>query len=434
MIKVIKNGLVITMDEKRDKKFEKLDIVIEDNIIKEIVENYKGEYDEIIDACDKIVMPGLINCHTHLGMSIFRATNDNLNLNDWLNKKIWPIENNMNDDDVYYATMLSCLEMIESGTTCSNDMYFGSLRAIDAIKQTKVRSVFSRCLMDSDNKGDEKIEEFKKLYENNKNNDLIKFAITPHSLYTCSKDYLKKCSDLGLEYNIPVHIHFSENESEVKDIKKKYHKDPVLALEKLGFLRNKLILAHGTFISDKGLNLLKDKDVSICHNPISNLNLGCGIADIVKYKKNLNICLGTDGQGSGNNMNLFYHMSVVDLLQKGKYQNPTVMSSYDVLKMATINGAKAMGLKNNGLLKEGFIADIIEIDLNRPNMQPINNIINNIVFSGSKDNIAMTMINGKILYADRNFYVGQDVKQIYQDCQEVTDRIEKEYHERNGGN
>ena len=427
MIKVIKNGVVITMDEKREKKFEKLDIVIEDSIIKEITENYDGEYDEIVDASDRIVMPGLINCHTHLGMSIFRATNDNLGLDDWLNKKIWPIENNMTDDDVYYATMLSCLEMIESGTTCSNDMYYGSLKAIDAIKETKVRSVFSRCLMDSDGKGDEKIEEFKKLYEDNKDNELIKFAVTPHSLYTCSKDYLKKCSDLGLEYNIPVHIHFSENESEVNDIKKKYHTDPVKALEKLGFLRNKLILAHGTFISDKGISLLKGKDVSICHNPISNLNLGCGIADIVKYKKDLNVCLGTDGQGSGNNMNLFYHMSVVDLLQKGKYQNPTVMSSYDTLKMATINGAKALGLESElGSIEVGKKADIIILDMNSINTYPNVDLITNVVHNTETININTVMINGDILIQNHKLILNINKEFLKEKINEMLDRLMKD--------
>ena len=424
MIKVIKNGIVITMDEKREKKFEKLDVVIENDTIKELVDNYMGEYDELIDASDRIVMPGLINCHTHLGMSIFRATNDNLGLDDWLNKKIWPIENNMTDDDVYYAVMLSCLEMLESGTTCSNDMYFGSLKAIDAIKKTKVRSVFSRCLMDSDSKGDEKIEEFRRLYESNKDNELIKFAVTPHSLYTCSEDYLKKCSDLGLEYNIPVHIHFSENESEVEGIKEKYNVEPVKALENLGFLRNKLVIAHGTFISDEGIDLLKGKDVSICHNPISNLNLGCGIADIVKYSKNLNVCLGTDGQGSGNNMNLFYHMSVVDLLQKGKYKDPTVLSSYDTLKMATINGAKALGLDNLiGSIEIGKKADIVILDLNSINTYPGVDLITNVVHNTETINIDTVLVNGDVLIKNHKLLLDIDKSLLKDKINEMLSRL-----------
>ena len=162
-MKVIKNGTVITMDEKREKKYETLDIVIEEDTIKEVLPNYQGPSDEIIDAKGKIVMPGLINSHTHLGMSIFRATNDNLNLDDWLTKKIWPIEDNLTVDDVYYSTLLSCIEMIKTGTTMSNDMYFHCDGSIKALKETKVRSLFSNCLMDSDGNGEKRIETFRKL-------------------------------------------------------------------------------------------------------------------------------------------------------------------------------------------------------------------------------------------------------------------------------
>ena len=425
MKKVIKNGLVITMDEKRVKLYEHLDIVIENDTIVDILDNYKGEYDEIIDATGKIVMPGLINCHTHLGMSIFRATNDNLGLDDWLNKKIWPIENNMTDDDVYYSVILSILEMLESGTTCSNDMYFSSLRSIDAIKETKVRSVFSRCLMDNDDKGDDRIKEFRKLYEENKNNDLITFAVAPHSLYTCSKEYLKKCSDLALELKLPIHIHFCENQNEVKNIKKIYG-NALKALQKTNLIKNKLILAHGTFINNKELKGLKNKDISICHNPISNLNLGCGIADIVKYKNYVNVCLGTDGQGSGNNMNLFYHMSVVDLLQKGNYKDSTITSSYDTLKMATINGAKALGLEDKiGSIEIGKKADIIIIDTNYFNTYPNVDTITNIVHNIESTNVETVMINGEVLINNHKLTLNINKDVLKEKVNEMIERLMK---------
>ena len=426
MIKVIKNGCVITMDEKKEKKYEYVDIVIENNIITDIVDKYDDEADEVIDAKGKIIMPGLINCHTHLGMSIFRATNDCLGLDDWLNKKIWPIEDNMTDEDVYYSTLLSCLEMLESGTTCFNDMYFGCFKSIDAIKEMKMRGLFSRCLMDNDNNGNERIEEFKKLYEDNKNNDLIKFAVAPHSLYTCSKKYLKKCSDLALELDLPLHIHFCENENEVKTITKSYHCDPVKALDKTGLLRNKLILAHGTFITDKGLKLLKGKNVSICHNPISNLNLGCGIADIVKYKNYVNMCLGTDGQGSGNNMNLFYHMSVVDLLQKGKYKNPTITNSYETLKMATINGAYALGLdKEIGSIEIGKKADIIILNIDSINTYPNVDIITNVVHNIETINIESVIVNGELLIHKHKLLLNLNKDALKEKTEEMLQRLMK---------
>ena len=426
MRKVIKGGIVITMDEKKLEKFEKLDIVIEDDVIKELTVNYQGDADVIIDATNKVVMPGLINCHTHLGMSLFRATNDELTLNEWLNKKIWPIEANMTDEDVYYATLFSILEMLESGTTCSNNMYFSSETAINAVIQTKVRSVFSECLMDNDDKGQDRIEIFKKLYEKYKDNSLISFMVAPHSMYTCSKKYLKECSDLALSYNVPVHIHFCENDEEVKTIKKQYNMDPVKALNKVGLLRNKLILAHGTNISDKGLKILNKNNISICHNPISNLNLGCGIADIDKYNNTLNICLGTDGQGSGNNMNMFYHMSVVDLLQKGIHKNPLSMNSYDVLKMATINGAYALGLeKEIGSIEIGKKADIIIVDINTINSYPSNDIINNIVHNTETINIDTVMINGNILIQNHKLMLNLNKEALKEKIKEMEARLMK---------
>ena len=391
MRKVIKNGFVITMDSNR-RKIEKLDIVIEDDTIVNIVDSYDGEYDLLIDAKNKVVMPGLINAHTHLGMSYFRASNDNLSLQDWLNNKIWPIEAKMTDEDTYYGTLLSLIEMIKTGTTCCNDMYFNSEGIFKALKDAKVRCLFTRCLMDNDQKGEERIQEFLKLYENHKNDSLIRFNVGPHALYTCNVPYLKKCSDLALQLNLPLHIHYCENRKEIEDIENMYHMSPLEVLKESGLLRNHLILAHATFIDDESLKCFQDYDVHFVHNPISNLNLGCGIADITKYRDFVNIAFGTDGQGSGNNMNLFYHMSIVDLLQKGYKENATIFSSYDVLKMATINGAKALGLEDEiGSIEIGKKADIILLDLNDSLTEPSLDILSNVCHNGF-NHIYMTII------------------------------------------
>ncbi len=414
---VIKNGLVITMDLKLP-RIIKSDIVIKDNTIIDIIDNYSGDYDYLIDAKDKIVMPGLINCHTHLGMSLFRATNDNMKLNDWLEHKIWPIEDDLTNEDMYYATMLSIIEMIKTGTTCANDMYYNSLGALKAINETGIRISFSRCLINDD---DDKIKEFIDLYKNNKN-DKITYTVTPHSLYTCSYDYLCKCKRLADNYHLPIHMHLSENIEEVDTIKSKYYKLPVEVLNDLGYLDNKLILAHSTFLEDKELELLRNKDISICHNPISNLNLGCGIADITKYKEYTNICLGTDGQGSGNNLNMFYHMSMVDYLQKGIHKNPLAMSSYDVLKMATINGAKALGLENKiGSIEINKLADIIILDLNEvnttPNIDTICNIVHNAI-----NNVDTVLVDGKILLENKKLKLNIDIDKVVKNIDKIVRR------------
>lgn len=422
MILAIKNGTVITMDENRKEKYEKLDIVIEDDTIVKLEKSYDGAYDEVIDATNKIVLPGLINCHTHLGMSIFRATNDSLNLDDWLNKKIWPIENNMTDDDIYYTSLLSILEMIKTGTTCCADMYFGCLGTLKALKETNFRTLFSRCLMDSDSKGEEHINEFLELYKSSQT-DLIEWAVTLHAFYTCSKEYLKKGSDLALELGLPLHIHFCENESEVEGIKKDYGTLDN-ALESTGLLRNKLILAHATFLDDNVLKKIEDKDVSLVHNPVSNLNLGCGIADISKYRQYANVCLGTDGQGSGNNMNLFYHMSLVDLLQKGFYKEPTIFNSCEVLKSATINGAKALGLDEKiGSIEVSKKADIIILSLDNIESFPTVDLINNVVHNTNTSSIDTTIINGKVLMEGHKLKLDIDETNIKKKIDSILKRL-----------
>ncbi|MCI6847972.1 MAG: amidohydrolase [Erysipelotrichaceae bacterium] len=424
MITLIKNATVITMDDTRDEQYEKLDIVIADDTIKELTNEYKGEYDKLIDATNKVVMPGLINCHTHLGMSVFRATNDSLTLEKWLQEKIWPIEDKLTDDDIYYTTMLSCIEMIKSGTTTSNDMYYNCKGSLKAIKECQVRSLFSRCLMDSDGGGDKRIEEFLKLYNENVSQDLITFSVAPHAIYTCSYEYLKRCANLAKELKLPIHIHFCENLDEVNNIKNKYHKSPLALLKELGYLENKLILAHATYISDLELEELKNRDVSFVHNPISNLNLGCGIADITKYRKYVNITLGTDGQGSGNNLNLFKHMSYVDLLQKGIYKDPTIFSSYDVLKIATINGAKALGLGNLvGSITPGKKADIIIIDLDSTETYPSPDLITNIVHNVDASNIDTTIVNGKILMENHQIKLSINEDNIKKEVDRIINKI-----------
>ena len=423
MIKVIKNGTVITMSSNRP-MIEKLDIVIEDDAIKELVSSYNGMYDEIEDANGKVIIPGLINGHSHHGMAIFRCVNDNLTLDDWLNKKIWPLENKLTEEDIYYSTLYSCMEMIKTGCTCTNEMYINSNATLKAFKESKIRCLYGYNFMDINGKGDECFIEYKSAYERYKNEPLINFSVAPHSLYTCSKDYLKRLSDFALELDVPIHVHFCENENEVKTIKDNYNMSPVDALESVGLLRNKLILAHCTFLTEDEVKKLSSYNVSISHNPVSNLDLGCGIADISMYKKYLNVCLGTDGVGSANTLNMFYHMSLVDLLQKGLHKDPTIHSSYETLKMATINGAKALGLDNEiGSIEVGKKADLVILDLDYLETQPVNDLIVNIVHNVSVNNIYMTMINGNIVYKNNELYLPYNEKELKAKVNEILNKL-----------
>lgn len=423
---LIKNGLVITIN--KDDEIKKMDVLIEDDEIKFLKENYDGEYDKLIDATNKIVLPGLINTHTHLGMSIFRGTSDGLSLMSWLNDKIWPLENKLTSKDIYYSNLISCIEMIKTGTTMCCDMYFGVDEGVKAILDSKIRCIYTRCLNDPDDLGDVRINEFLKLYNEYKDkSDLLTFSLSPHSMYTCSYDYLKKIKKIADDNNLLINIHCSENLEEINTIKEKYNKTPIELLDELGYLDNKIILAHGTYITDNDIELLKNKKVSISHNPISNLNLGCGIAPISKFiKNNINVSIGTDGQGSGNNLNMFNHIGYVDLLQKGLYKDARILDSYEVLKMATINGAKALGVENLvGSIEVGKKADIIILDLNNIENFPTINIIFDIVHNISINNVDTTIINGNILMENHKLLLNLDLDNIKDNVNKTLKKMEE---------
>ena len=217
---------------------------------------------------------------------------------------------------------------------------------------------------------------------------------------------------IARKFHLPVHMHYCENRKEIEDIQNMYHLKPLDVLRETHLIDNKLILAHCTFIDDESLEEFKDKDVSFIHNEVSNLNLGCGISDIVKYRTYVNIALGTDGVGSGNNLNMFYHMSLVDLLQKGMYEDPTVISSYDVLKMATINGAKALGMEDKiGSIEIGKKADIIMLDINDVMTKPHVDLITTVCHNAFH-HVFMTMINGEILMMDNKLFLNINEEEL----------------------
>ena len=421
---LIKNATLISMSNKREKIEENIDIRIEKNKIKEIGKklNLDG-IDKVIDATGKVVMPGLINTHAHVPMSIFRETVDGYSLQEWLTKKIWPMEDKLTNVDIYNASILSFIEMIKTGTTTINDMYFMTEDIIKAAKETKIRLQTSRTLMGvNDEEGQKRIEELNSLLEKYQNKDeLITFNVGIHGLYTSSKEYVKKCITFAKEKELPIHMHFCENEKEVEDIKKAYNSMPIKVLEE--FKNQKTILAHCVKLSKEEIEKLKDLDVSISHCPISNLKLGCGIANISEMiKQGINVTLGTDGQGSGSNLDLFETMKYTALLQKGIKEDATEMPAYEVLKMATINGAKALDLeKEIGSIEEGKCADIIILELNNEVTNPVNDLCSDIVYNAKGYNVDTTIINGKILMENRKIEKNETV--IFEKCKQIINRI-----------
>lgn len=419
---LIKNCNLISMSKNREKYEPNMDILIEDNKIKRIEKNINEDCEKVINASGKVVMPGLINTHSHISMSIFRETVDGLKTQDWLTQKIWPMEDKLTNEDIYYATMLSCIEMIETGCTCINDMYFMTEDIIKAALESGVRLQTTRTLMGHNKEDLIRLDELNNLLENYKY-ETITFNAGIHGLYTSNEEYVKKCVDFAEEKNLPIHMHFCENTQEREDIKRDYNVEEPSDVIKRDFKGIHNILAHSVKISDKDIENLKETNTYISHCPVSNLKLGCGIAPITKMVgEGLCVSLGTDGQGSGSNLDMFETMKFTALLQKGINENPEDLPAYEVLKMATINGAKALKLNETGKIEEGKLADLIIINMEETITNPINNIFAEIVYNVKGSNVDTTIVNGKVLMENRKIN-NVNKKEIIQKCEKIIERI-----------
>lgn len=422
---LIKSANLISMDNKRPQIEEGIDILIEDNKIAKIDKNINEKVEKVINATDKIVMPGLINTHSHVPMSIFRETVDGYITQDWLEQKIWPMEDKLTNEDVYYASMLSCIEMIKTGTTTINDMYFMAKDIIKAACDTGVRMQTTRTLMDLIGDGDTRIRELEELIKEYSNKEeTISFNIGIHGFYTTNAPYIEKCVELAKKYNLPIHIHFCENAKEKEDIKNAYNVESPIELVKKYFKGMHVILAHSVKLDEKEISELANENVYISHCPVSNLKLGCGIANIsYMQQQGITVTLGTDGQGSGSNLDLFESMKYTALLQKGITENPKELPAYEVLKIATINGAKALGLEEKiGTIEENKIADIIILNLDTVTAKPVNNIFADIVYNVKGTNVETTIVNGKILMENKKLlFTNED--EVYEKCNEIIKRI-----------
>lgn len=422
---LIKNCNLISMAEAREKYEPGVDILIENGKIKEIGKNLDVAGDEIVDANGKIVMPGFINTHSHIAMSIFRETLDGYSLQDWLEKKIWPMEDKLTSEDVYTASLLSFSEMVKTGMVMANDQYFMPESSFKAANEVGVRLMATRTVLDVSNNVDEMLAEQEELIKNYKGKyEIIYLNVGIHGLYTTGAKTVEKAVALAKKYDVPVHIHFCENEQEVKDIKNNYGvESPVNVLEKY-FSDVHTILAHVVKVSDAEIDRLSKLDVAVAHCPVSNMRLGCGIAKVQQMlNKGINVTIGTDGQGSGSNLDMFDSMKFTALMQKGGFENAGYMDSYEVLKMATINGAKALGVADEiGSIEEGKAADIIMVDLGTDVCQPVGNVFSDLVYNAKGSNVCMTMINGKVVMKDGKVE-GVDTKDLYQKCADIIARI-----------
>ena len=399
------------------------EIVVEDNKIVYVGSNLcQLECDEQIDCEGNLLMPGFKNAHSHSAMTFLRSYCDDVSLHDWLFNNVFPLENKLTGEDVYYLTKLAVLEYLSSGITSIMDMYLFPFDAAKAYVEMNHRSVITGCLdYYSSSVGDMK----KMFNEMNQIDSLITYKLGFHSVYTISEDVLKNISVVSSNLKEPIFTHLCETEKEVNDCVLAHGCTPVKYLENLGLLNYGGGFYHCIYLNDEDINIFKKHNLSAISCPASNSKLVSGIADLIALKDNkITIGIGTDGAASNNSLDMFKEMFLLSVLQKLKHNDPIAIKAEEIIQYATINNAKIMGLNNCCTLKPGQLADIIMIDLSKPSMRPINNIISNLVYAGSKDIIKMTMVNGKILYKDNQFLV-DDVKMIYDKCQQIIERMKK---------
>ena len=377
--------------------------------------------DEEIDCEGNVLMPGFKDAHTHSAMVAMRSFADDMPLQEWLNTKIFPLEAKMTEQDNYDLTQLAILEYLTTGVTAVFDMYLSPKDIAQACVDMGMRCV----LVSGLNKFGPALEVMEERYNTlNGMHPLISYMLGVHAEYTCSKELLEQVSEMVHKYKAPLFSHISETKTETDECLERYGMTPPQFLDSLGLFDYGGGGYHCVYFTEEDMDLFARKGLHIITNPGSNTKLASGVAPITRFlEKGINVGIGTDGASSNNCLDMFREMFLVTGLGKLHDRDASAVPAEEVLKMAVTGGAKAMGLTDCDCLAEGKKADLIMIDLNQPNMQPINNPMKNLVYSGSKQNVKMTMINGKILYEDQKFFIGVEPKEVYKRANEIITRM-----------
>ena len=404
------------------------DVLIEGNRIARIASGISAPAGaEVLDGTDKAIIPGFINTHTHASMTLFRGYGDDLPLMTWLEDYIWPVEAQMTAHDVYVGARLACLEMLRSGTTCFLDMYMHPLETAKAVEEMGLRAHLSYTLFDQGNAERAELDR-KRSYEYfdrfKEFSDRITFTLGPHAIYTVSGEQLQFCHQFAVEHNVKIHLHLSETKGEIDECVRQHGLTPVRYLEKLGILSEHLVLAHVVWIDDEEMDLLAKYNVSVVHNPASNLKLASGYA--FKYeemkRRGIRIGIGTDGCSSSNNLDMVVAMKLASFLGKGWRFDSTACKADDIFASATSVGADILGIPA-GRVEEGAFADVCLVDLNTPELVPLNSLTSNLVYATSGSSCVDTVIvDGRILMRDK-YVPGQEA--IIAEAREVARRLFK---------
>lgn len=423
---VVHNGTLLTMDSELG-VIEGAAVLVRDGVITGIETGWSpvsGDDCAVLDARGGIIMPGLINSHTHAAMTLFRGMADDLPLMDWLNKHILPAESRLTGAWVYQGALLACAEMILSGTTCFCDMYPFEDHVARAADEAGMRAVVGEALYDfpSPNYGslDKGFDFIETLAETWNGHPRIRVSVQPHSAYLCSPDLLVRAGDTARRLDCPLVIHVAETLDELETIKKAHGTSPVGLLERLDLLGPGLVACHGIHLSAEDIALLKARDARVVHCPESNMKLASGVAQVPELlRQGVCVALGTDGCASNNDLDLLLEMDTAAKLHKVFTRDPEVMKAETVLKMATVNGAKALGLERvTGSVTPGKRADLIVVDTTKPHMTPMYNPYSHLVYSASGSDVSAVVIEGRLVMKDRQVLT-LDVKEIMTEVRHI---------------
>lgn len=418
------NAKILTLDE--NEKFEVVEgeLWTEDNLIAYIgdgKDKTEEKWDREIDAKGNLLMPGFKNAHTHTAMTFLRSFADDLPLQSWLYESVFPREGQLTEDDIYWLDILGIMEYLTSGITSNFDMYFFPPKNAQASVDCGFRTVQTSGL----NNFGGTIEQLEENYNIVKGmGELSSFIIGFHAEYTTSKELMEGVASLAQKYKSPVFMHNAETALEVKECKERWGMTPTQLTDSLGMYQYGGGGYHCVHMEDADFEIFKKRGLTAVTNPASNLKLASGVAPIKRYlDEGISLAIGTDGPASNNCLDMFREMFLTTALAKVRENDAACVPAEDVLFMATTAGARCMGLEDCDRLAVGKKADIVMIDLQQPNMQPENNTVKNIVYSGSKQNVAMTMVNGKILYEAGKFDIGFDPAEIYAKANAIIGRM-----------
>jgi len=401
-------------------------VYISDGVIKSVGAEPEGfAADKTIFGAGKMLIPGLINAHTHATMSILRNCADDLLFDDWLFGRILPLEDKFIEDDYYWGSTLSIMEMLRTGTTTFIDMYFYLDVLVRAVDDSGIRAVISRGLIDPGDisAGEERLAEALEAYERHKNHKRVSFMLAPHAPYTCSVPFQKIIAEEAKRLNLPIHTHISEGLVEKENIREQYGCTSVELMDRNGLIHDKTIAAHCVHLSDNDIKIMAERGATVVTNPVSNLKLANGVAPVPKMlKAGINVALGTDGAASNNTLNMFRELTMLSIIHKGINHDALAVTAAEGFAIATKGGAKAMGRDDIGEIKPGNVADLVILDLDCPNMQPVNNPMSSLAYSTYGTEVETVMVAGKILMENREFLT-IDSDKVYHEVSKICDRI-----------